>query len=133
MAHVEKDRTGVLAGQTLEWPTFDNVAKPLLGLLGATQASMPSDEEVGMRDAEALAREESERAGPAFAGVVPTVPGPRRGADQAGCAGGLHGGCRLQRGRRVVRGGRAYRGTLFRRARRLVFSLARRRPSHQRP
>ena len=26
-AHVEKDRTGVLAGQTIAWPTFDTMAK----------------------------------------------------------------------------------------------------------
>jgi hypothetical protein len=62
LAHVEKDRTGILAGKTIEWPTFDTVAKPLLGLLGATQAAPPTDEEVGLQDAEALAREEQERA-----------------------------------------------------------------------
>ena len=55
-AHVERDRTGVLAGQSIPWPTFDNLAGPLLGLLGSTQASAPSDDEVGVQDAEALAR-----------------------------------------------------------------------------
>jgi hypothetical protein len=60
-AHVEKDRTGVLAGQSIPWPTFDNLAGPLLGLLGATQASAPSDDEVGVQDAEALARQDAER------------------------------------------------------------------------
>jgi hypothetical protein len=60
-AHVEKDRTGVLAGQSISWPTFDNVARPLLGLLGSTQAAVPSDDEVGQQDAEALARQELER------------------------------------------------------------------------
>ena len=60
-AHVEKDRTGVLAGQSIPWPAFDNIAKPLLGLLGSTQASPPSDDEVGVQDAEALARQEAER------------------------------------------------------------------------
>jgi hypothetical protein len=60
-AHVEKDRTGVLAGQSIAWPTFDNIARPLLGLLGPTQAMVPSDDEVGRRDAEALARQELER------------------------------------------------------------------------
>jgi hypothetical protein len=59
-AHVEKDRTGVLAGQTIAWPTFDNVAKPLLGLLGTTQAAPPTDHEVSIQDAEALARQERE-------------------------------------------------------------------------
>ena len=59
-AHVEKDRTGVLAGQSIPWPTFDNLAGRLLGLLGSTQASPPSDDEVGVQDAEALARQEWE-------------------------------------------------------------------------
>jgi hypothetical protein len=61
-AHVEKDRTGVLAGQTIPWPGFDNIAKPLLGLLGTTQAAPPTDEEVGVQDAEALARHDKEQA-----------------------------------------------------------------------
>jgi hypothetical protein len=60
-AHVEKDRTGVLAGQTIAWPTFANLAQPLLGLLGATQAAFPTDDEVGLQDAEALAKQERER------------------------------------------------------------------------
>src|SRR5262249_38328766 len=57
-AHVEKDRTGILAGQAIAWPTFEKLAQPLLGLLGATQAAMPTDDEVGQQDAEALARQE---------------------------------------------------------------------------
>jgi AAA domain len=61
VAHVEKDRTGVLAGRSIPGPAFDNVAKPLLGLLGATQASQPSDDEVGLLDAETLAREQAEQ------------------------------------------------------------------------
>jgi hypothetical protein len=61
MAHVEKDRTGVLAGQSISWPKYDNLALPLLGLLGTTQAAPPTDTEVGLQDAEALAREERER------------------------------------------------------------------------
>jgi replication-associated recombination protein RarA len=62
LAHVEKDRTGVLAGATIEWPTFDKIAKPLLGLLGTKQAPVPSDDEVALQDAEALERREQERA-----------------------------------------------------------------------
>jgi hypothetical protein len=62
LAHVEKDRTGILAGQSIPWPTFDNLAKPLLGLLGPTQAALPSDDEVSIQDAEALARAEAEQA-----------------------------------------------------------------------
>ncbi len=61
MAHVEKDRTGVLSGQSIAWPTFDTVARPLLGLLGSTQAAVPSDDEVGRQDAEPLARQENDR------------------------------------------------------------------------
>src|SRR5262249_18309947 len=61
VAHVEKDRTGILAGKSIEWPTFETVARPLLGLLGPTQAALPSDDEVGLQDAEALARHEQER------------------------------------------------------------------------
>jgi hypothetical protein len=38
------------------------VARPLLGLLGATQAAVLSDDEVGLLDAEALARQEADRA-----------------------------------------------------------------------
>ena len=61
VAHVEKDRTGILAGQSIPWPTFENLAQPLLGLLGTTQATLPTDDEVGQQDAEALARQEAER------------------------------------------------------------------------
>jgi hypothetical protein len=61
VAHVEKDRTGVLAGRSIPWPTFDNIARPLLDLLGPTHAGQPSDEEVGLQDAETLAREEADR------------------------------------------------------------------------
>jgi hypothetical protein len=51
----------VLAGQSIEWPRFENIAQPLPGLLGTVQAAVPSDEEVGVQDAEALARQETER------------------------------------------------------------------------
>jgi AAA domain len=61
VAHIEKDRTGVLAGQSIPSPTFDSLARPLLGLLGTTQASLPSEDEVGVQDAEALARQEWEQ------------------------------------------------------------------------
>jgi hypothetical protein len=59
--HVEKDRTGILAGKAIAWPIFDNVAKPLLGLLGTTQVAAPSEDEVGLQAADALDREEMER------------------------------------------------------------------------
>jgi hypothetical protein len=61
-AHVEKDRTGVLAGQTIQWPGFENIAQPLLGLLGSVQAMLPTEEEVGLLDAEALALQERQHA-----------------------------------------------------------------------
>jgi hypothetical protein len=61
VAHVEKDRTGVQAGTTIPWPGFDNVARPLLGLLGQTQAAPPGEDEVARLDAEVLAREAAER------------------------------------------------------------------------
>jgi hypothetical protein len=60
-AHVEKDRSGVLAGKTILLPDFAKVAEPLLGLLGDTQAAVPTEDEVGLKDAEALARREDER------------------------------------------------------------------------
>jgi hypothetical protein len=61
VAFAEKDRTGVLAGRSIEWPNFDNLAKPLLGLLGTTQAQVPTEAEAGTQDAEALERQERER------------------------------------------------------------------------
>jgi hypothetical protein len=61
LAHVEKDRTGILGGATIEWPTFEKLAQPLLGLLGNRHAPVASDEEVGLKDAEALAHQEEER------------------------------------------------------------------------
>ena len=61
LAHVEKDRTGILAGTTIEWPTYEKVAQPLLALLGTKQASVPSDEEIAQRDAEALELREEQR------------------------------------------------------------------------
>jgi hypothetical protein len=62
VAHAEKDRTGVLSGRTILWPAFENIAQPLLGLLGTAHMSVPTDEQVSLQDAEALARQEAERA-----------------------------------------------------------------------
>jgi len=61
VAYAEKDRTGVLAGRSFVNPTFDTLCKPLLGLLGATQAQIESLEQTGVKDAEALAQEEQAR------------------------------------------------------------------------
>lgn len=59
-ALVEKDRTGILQGRAIQWPNFDNVAKPLLRLLGDKQSSVDS-EDAAMADAEAQAIEEARR------------------------------------------------------------------------
>jgi hypothetical protein len=61
VAHVEKDRSGLLAGKLIEWPTFANLAAPLLGLLSGKQGHVQSDEEAAVTDAETLARQESEK------------------------------------------------------------------------
>lgn len=57
-AFAEKDRTGVLSGQTIEFPNFDNVIKPLLPLLGNVQASIQSEDDVSRQDSEKLNEEE---------------------------------------------------------------------------
>lgn len=58
-AYAEKDRTGVLAGRTIEWPSFENIVKPLLPLLGEKQAHVISDTEAALQDAETLSEEET--------------------------------------------------------------------------
>jgi len=60
-AYAEKDRTGILAGKVIAWPTFDSIAKPLLSALGDKQAHIPDDEETGGKDAEKLTEKETER------------------------------------------------------------------------
>jgi hypothetical protein len=61
-AFVEKDRTGILQGKTIPFPTFDSVARPLLGLLGSTQAKVQAEEDAAQQDADALAAQERARA-----------------------------------------------------------------------
>jgi AAA domain len=61
VAYAEKDRTGVLAGRSFINPTFDTLCKPLLPLLGATQAQIDTLDQAAMKDAEAIAAEEVER------------------------------------------------------------------------
>jgi hypothetical protein len=61
VAVVEKDRTGVLAGQAIVNPTFDTMARPLLPLLGSVQAQLESEEDAGARDAEALAQQDRQK------------------------------------------------------------------------
>lgn len=57
-AFAEKDRTGILAGETIAWPNFDKIAKPLLPLLGDTQAYIPTDDETSIKDSERLTDQE---------------------------------------------------------------------------
>jgi len=53
-AYVEKDRTGVLSGQTITMPTFDNLAAPIMPLLGIEQARIATEDETAAQDAEML-------------------------------------------------------------------------------
>lgn len=61
-AFAEKDRTGILAGRSIKNPCFDNICKPLLGLLGSTQARVETDDEVNAKDAEKMGEEERKKA-----------------------------------------------------------------------
>jgi hypothetical protein len=54
-ALVEKDRTGILTGRVIDSPTYETLVKPVVGLLGATQATIRSEDETASQDAEALA------------------------------------------------------------------------------
>ena len=60
-AFVEKDRTGVLSGNTFIYPTFDTMISPLLDLLGDKQANIKTLEETAGVDAEAFAVAEKEK------------------------------------------------------------------------
>lgn len=60
-AFAEKDRTGVLAGRTIANPTFDNLIKPILPLLGGTQAKIEADDNTAAVDAEALTEQDAEK------------------------------------------------------------------------
>ena len=62
IAYAEKDRTGVLAGRSFANPTFDTLAKPLLGLLGGSQAQIATADETAAADAERIASDEAARA-----------------------------------------------------------------------
>jgi hypothetical protein len=60
-AYVEKDRTGTLQGKAIQWPNFDKIAKPMLSLLGKTQAAVDADA-AALADAEARSIDEGTRA-----------------------------------------------------------------------
>lgn len=61
VAYAEKDRTGVLAGRSFINPNFDTLCRPLLGLLGSTQAHMQTVDEASVADAEEIAKQDAER------------------------------------------------------------------------
>lgn len=58
LCHVEKDRTGVLAGMTIKNPSFATV-EPLLSLLGEVQAPIEDEDERIALDGELLEKQES--------------------------------------------------------------------------
>ena len=57
-AFAEKDRTGTLAGRTIQNPTFDNLIKPILSILGNKQATIKSDGESAAQDAEIITEQD---------------------------------------------------------------------------
>lgn len=61
VAYAEKDRTGVLSGRSFVNPTFETLCRPLLGLLGETQAHMATGDESASVDAEVFGQQERER------------------------------------------------------------------------
>jgi hypothetical protein len=61
VAYAEKDRTGVLAGRSFVNPTFDTLCKPILSLLGATQAQIETLEQTAVKDADTIAAQEQAR------------------------------------------------------------------------
>ena len=61
IAYAEKDRTGVLSGRSFANPTFETLCKPLMGLLGETQAQVQTEDAAAAVDADALAVADKER------------------------------------------------------------------------
>lgn len=62
-AFAEKDRTGILQGRLIEWPTFETLAAPILPYLaGGRQAQLQSGEDAAAQDASAIAQQDRERA-----------------------------------------------------------------------
>lgn len=57
----EKDRSGLLQGKVFEWPNFEKVIAPLMGLLGTKQAEVQSTDDAALNDAEANQKAEQER------------------------------------------------------------------------
>lgn len=61
VAYAEKDRTGVLAGRSFINPTYETLCKPLLPLLGATQAHIDTLDQAAIKDADQIAEEDANR------------------------------------------------------------------------
>jgi hypothetical protein len=61
IAFAEKDRTGVLAGRSFLNPTYEMLCKPLLPLLGATQAQIDTVDQAAIKDADQIATEDAQR------------------------------------------------------------------------
>jgi hypothetical protein len=94
IAIAEKDRTGILAGRAIRlWPapkgkeqthTFDMLVKPILPLLGGTQAKIESEDDAAMKDAEALAEQEKQRERTSaellrkYSGLIDLASGPNQ-------------------------------------------------------
>jgi len=57
-AYVEKDRTSVLSLQTIDWPNYENIAKPFISLLGDKQAVIESDDDTSSKDAAVIGEQE---------------------------------------------------------------------------
>jgi len=100
-AHVEKDRTAWLAGQSIPWPTFDNLAGPLLACWVRRRRRRLRTDEVGVQDAEALARQEwegrrrsAELTGEYTGTLRPGGDGRGTTADRRGAAAGGEGAAR---------------------------------------
>ena len=79
LAHVEKDRTGILAGQSIPWPTFDNIARPLLGLSGHDTGGGPV-----RRRGRPAGRRGTDAAGDRTGGALDSAGRPVRGPVRPG-------------------------------------------------
>ena len=62
VAHIEKDRTGLLQGKTFTNPTYATLCAPIVALLSGTQAHMATEDETAAVDAAALEEQNRKRA-----------------------------------------------------------------------
>jgi hypothetical protein len=60
-AFAEKDRTGILAGKTIQNPSFETLIRPMMSLLGDKQAQIKPDTETAADDAEKLTEQDAEK------------------------------------------------------------------------